>query len=354
MGLDYYKVLGLKKGASPTDVKKAYHQLALKYHPDKNPNNKEEAEKKFKEVSEAYDVLSDEKKRQVYDQFGEEGLKGSMGGEGPGAAGGMPPGFHAFTPNGAGGGGAYKFDMGDATRIFSTFFGGGDPFSSGDPFGGGGPGLHRMFRGFGGGRGMTMNMGGMDGFAGDDDDMSQQASGGPPPMEFTFACSLEELATGCVKKFNVTRTMLDGRENKKLFEINVEPGWKKGTKIRFERDGGVVSGHHGQLADLVFILDEKPHPRFVRAGADLRYKATIGLRDALLGTTLSVPTLDGRTLSVPLQGPSSSGRLVRVGGEGLLDRKSKTKGSLIVEVDVRFPTKLTDDQRRLVEQCQFQ
>lgn len=330
MGVDYYAILGLTRTASAQDIKKAYHQLALKYHPDKNTDNREFAEKKFKEVSEAYDVLSDPKKKDVYDKFGEEGLKGGVGG---GGEGGMPGGFQSYT-----------FNMNNAQDIFKQFFGSSDPFSANDPFGGGG-GLHRLFRGFGGG---SDNVFGFEsnGFGG--------PSGGPPPVEFTFACTLEELAQGCVKKFNVSRKMPNGQEEKKLFEVKVEPGYKKGTKIRFANDGGVVEGYPpNQMADMVFVLDEKPHPRFRRNGSDLYYKATISLKQALLGTTIDVVTLSGKTVTVPVNGISCNGRKLQVSGEGMPDRKTRSNGNLIVEINVSMPSSLNSTDRKLIEQCTF-
>lgn len=124
MGKDYYKALGIQKGASDDDIKKAYRKMALKYHPDKN--KAPGAEEKFKEIAEAYDVLSDPKKREIYDKYGEEGLKGGLGGDGGhGGHGGAFPG----------GGYHYTF-TGDPRKIFSQFFGGEDPFAA--FFGGGG------------------------------------------------------------------------------------------------------------------------------------------------------------------------------------------------------------------------
>lgn len=334
MGVDYYKILGLERNATPTEIKKAYHQLALKYHPDKNPNNRDEAEKKFKQVSEAYDVLSDEKKKAVYDQFGEEGLKRERD---TGSASGF----------GGGGGPGYSFNQADATRIFQQFFGSADPFSGGAAAfgsGGGGPGFHRFFQGFG-----SNGFGSFSGFA----DSPETSPGGEiPPVEYTFACTLEEIATGCTKKFNVARKLPGGKEDTKQFEVKVEPGYKKGTKIRFEGEGGVRQGYpQNQQADMVFIMDEKPHPRFERNDADLKYKVKLSLKEALLGTTVNVTTLDGRVLPVPINGTSSVGRKLRLAGEGLYNRKTKEKGYLYVEVSsIELPQTLTPAQKRAIEE----
>ena len=339
MGIDYYKVLGLTKDATPTQLKKAYHQLALKFHPDKNQGDAE-AEKKFKQVSEAYDVLSDEQKKKIYDTYGEEGLKGGVPPEG--ATGGGFPGGAGRGMGGMPGGATYTFTSGDASNIFKQFFGSSDPFSGGageGGFGGGGPGLHHVFRGFGGPQGYA-------------DFGSPEASpySEVPPMEYTFACTLEEIFTGCTKKFNVERT-INGAADKKQFEVQVLPGYKKGTKVRFAKDGGQVQGYNpSQSADLVFVLDEKPHPRFQRDGANLKTTITINLKQALLGTTVEVKGIDGKSISLPLAGVTNNGRKLKVSGEGLLDRKTNHRGDLFVEFKVQMPTSLDDKTKALVEQ----
>lgn len=343
MGVDYYKILGVGRDATANQIKKAYHQLALKYHPDKNPNNRDEAEAKFKQVSEAFDVLSDEKKKAIYDKYGEEGLKGGMpeaAASGAGA-GGFPGGFSA---GGFPGGAHYTFSSGDASRIFEQFFGSSDPFAGGEAFGGGGPGLHRIFRGFGGPQGFAS------GFGSPEASPPQEV----PPVEFTFACTLEEINTGCVKKFAVERTLPGGAKDKKVFEVKVEPGFKKGTKIRFEKEGGVVEGYPPNIqADMVFVLDEKPHTRFVRNGADVKTTVKVDLKKALLGTTLSIQSIDGRQLNLPLTGVTAHGRELRVSGEGLPDRKSGRRGDLYVAVHVLMPKSIDDATKKLVEQCNF-
>ena len=332
MGIDYYKVLGVAKDATASQIKKAYHQMALKFHPDKNPDNAE-AEKKFKQASEAYDVLSDEEKKKIYDTYGEEGLKGGVPPEG--GAGGMPGGFSK-------GGGGYTFTGSDANNIFKQFFGSSDPFAGGSTkgnFGGGGDGLHHIFRGFGGPQGFA-------------DFGSPETSpySEVPPMEYTFSCTLEEIHSGCTKKFNVERT-INGTVDKKQFEVQVQSGYKKGTKVRFEKEGGQVQGYNpSQSADLVFVLDEKPHPRFQRDGANLKTTVQINLKQALLGTTVTVYGIDGKAISLPLTGVTNNGRKLKVSGEGLMDRKLNKRGDLFVEFQVDMPKTLDDKTRGLVEQ----
>lgn len=142
MGRDYYEVLGVGKNASDDELKKAYRKLALKWHPDKNQGNQEEASRRFKEISEAYDVLSDPEKKKIYDMYGEEALKTGVPPPGtpPGAEG---AGFAGFGPGGAGGG--YRMDEETARKIFESFFGGG--LGGSFSFGGGGPGGARIFTG---------------------------------------------------------------------------------------------------------------------------------------------------------------------------------------------------------------
>jgi len=350
VGKNYYEILGVPRDASLSQIKKAYHMLALKYHPDKNPDNRDDAENKFKEVSEAYDVLSDEKKKAVYDRFGEAGLKGGAPGGGgmgrdpddDGSAGmGGFPGMGGFSSGG--------FTNADAARVFSSFFGSNDPFSGGGMQWGsaqGGAGLHSIFENFGMGRGGGFSFGDMGGGR-----TSPGASHAPPPVEFGYACTLEEICNGTTKKFKVTRDLPNGGKDPKTFEIEVKPGYKAGTKISFEREGGYVAGYN-QNADLIFVLEEKPHPHFRRDGADLHYKHSIELRDALLGTVINAPTLSGKTVPVTLNGVTQTGKKFRIRGEGMPDRKNNgARGDLYVEVVVKLPAKLTDEQRQLVERA---
>jgi len=212
MGKDYYKILGVEKNASAEDIKKAYRKLALKWHPDRNPNNKEEAENKFKDIGEAYSVLSDTRKKQIYDQLGEEGLKGQSSGFGGG------------------------FSFMNAEDIFKQFFGDENPFPA---FGG--SGKHGAFQ-FGGGF-PNMGFGDMGGFSFggvNNNNMQEMQPKQSPPTETTLSFSLEELYNGLTKKMKISRKRLtpDGHstyDDTKIVEINVKPGWKAGTKITFQK-----------------------------------------------------------------------------------------------------------------------
>jgi len=356
MGKDYYKILDVPRNATEEEIKKAYKKQALKWHPDRNPNNKNVAEERFKEIAEAYEVLHDPKKKEIYDQYGEEGLKGGAGPEGPfaGAAGGFP---------GGGGGRAYSFRYtpGNAEDIFSQFFGGRNPFFTGAGGGAGGGGSGMRFASMGGMGGMGGGMGG-GGDEADEEDVFAQFAGGPraasssgggvrkaPPIKRTLACTLEELYTGTTKRMKITRTITDpsGKsiQAEKILTIEVKKGWKAGTKVTFPEEGDERPGV--RPADIVFVLEEKPHPRFKREGDDLVYTASVSLRDALCGGVVELLTLDNRTLRVPfteIVTPQSQ-KVVR--GEGMpLQKQPDQRGDLYIKFNVVFPSHLSEEQKR--------
>ena len=276
MGKDYYKILNIQKGASEEDIKKAYRKLALKYHPDKN--KEAGAEEKFKEVAEAYEILSDPKKKEIFDKYGEEGLK--MGNGGGGGGGGPGAGFSHGPP----GGFAYTWS-GDPNETFRMFFGNSNPFAAffDDDEEAGGPGgfggFPNMFRGFGqpgfGGPGVAGAMGGGGSAAG-------KKKSQDPPIYHDLLVSLEDIATGTTKKMKISRKVLgpDGRstyQEDKVLTIDIKPGWKAGTKITFPREGD--QSPNTIPADIVFIIKDKTHLYFKRDGADLIYTAKISLRE---------------------------------------------------------------------------
>ncbi|KAG1944782.1 dnaJ subfamily B [Pimephales promelas] len=260
MGKDYYSVLGIQKGASDDAIKKAYRKQALKYHPDKNKSPS--AEEKFKEIAEAYDVLSDPKKKDIYDRFGEEGLKGGV-------------------PGGGGGGSNFTYTFqGDPHAMFSEFFGGRSPFE------------HMFGRNGGMDEGMdtddpfaSFGMGGMGGFP---RSFNTQGSGGrlvkkqDPPVTHDLRVSLEEVFTGCTKKMKISRKRLnpDGRTTRtedKILTVEVKKGWKEGTKVTFPKEGDETATNIP--ADVVFVVKDKPHPVYRRDGSDIIYPAKITLKE---------------------------------------------------------------------------
>lgn len=272
MGKDYYKILGVSRDATEEQIKKGYRKMALKYHPDKNksPN----AEEKFKEISEAYDVLSDKDKKVVYDKYGEEGLKAGGGSGGPG--------YHSYS---------YQ---GDPRQTFRMFFGDENPFDSFFSFGGpsgsrqtftfSGPGGQEHmetddddpFASFGRPSGFS-NIGGMGGGM---HRKRQQDSAVVKDLQV----SLEDIHKGTTKKLKITRRVLnpDGRTTRtedKILTIDIKPGWKAGTKITFPKEGDQTPNN--VPADIVFVIKDKPHPVFARDGSDIKYKATISLKQVI-------------------------------------------------------------------------
>ncbi|KAK1286954.1 hypothetical protein QJS10_CPB20g01875 [Acorus calamus] len=336
MGTDYYKVLQVDRNAKDDDLKKAYRKLAMKWHPDKNPNNKKEAEAKFKQISEAYDVLSDPQKRAVYDQYGEEGLKGQVPPPGAGGAGGGMPSYFSSGdgPN------MFRFNPRSADDIFAEFFG----YSS--PFGGGG-GAGRRFGGGMFGEDIFSSFGGEGASAGGGGGHFQ-ATRKASPIENTLPCSLEDLYKGTTKKMKISREIADASGRtvpvEEILTIVVKPGWKKGTKITFPEKGNEQPNIIP--ADLVFIIDEKPHSIFTREGNDLVTTQKITLLEALTGYTVNLTTLDGRTLTIPINLVIHPNYEEVVPKEGMLVPKDSSKrGNLRIKFQIRFPTRLTGEQK---------
>lgn len=358
MGKDYYGILGVSKSASEDEIKKAYRKMALKYHPDKNKSPG--AEEKFKEIAEAYDVLSDEKKKNIYDQYGEEGLKGGMGGGGG---------------SGAPGGGFQQYEFqGDPRHIFKTFFGGEDPFASmfGSSFShdGGHGGSHMFFSSHGPGSGgyeqmetddpfiQQMNNGrGFSQFQ----QMSHGGGGGSrkqrqdPTITHQLPVSLEDIFSGKTKKMKITRKVLnpDGQSTHledKVLSIDIKKGWKAGTKITFPREGDQLPNNIP--ADVVFVIKDKPHPVYTREGSNLKYKATITLKESLCGTTIHVPTIEGSHSRLSVNWVVKPGSTQILIGEGLpLPKQPSKRGDLIVEFDVKFPTQLNKATKDILRDC---
>ncbi|KAK9096418.1 hypothetical protein Sjap_021915 [Stephania japonica] len=286
MGVDYYNILKLSRNATEDDLKKSYRRLAMKWHPDKNQNNKKDAEAKFKQISEAYEVLSDPQKRTIYDQYGEEGLKGIP-----------PPGsFNNGSSDGS------KFNPRNAEDIFAEFFGSGK--------------------------------------------MPQPRK--PPPVETMLPCSLEELYSGSTRKMKISRNVTDiygqSIHESEILTIDVKPGWKNGTKITFPDKG---NEQPNQLpTDLVFVIDEKPHNLYKRDGNDLLLTYKVSLAEALTGATINLATLDGRNLTIPLTDIVKPGFELVITKEGMpIAKEPRKKGNLRIKFEVKFPSRLTSEQR---------
>nr|CAH7713738.1 unnamed protein product [Callosobruchus chinensis] len=333
MGKDYYKILGITKNATDDDIKKAYRKLALKYHPDKNKSA--EAEDRFKEVAEAYEVLSDKKKRDVYDSHGEEGLKGGI----PGGA-GSPFGNEGFT---------YTFH-GDPRATFAQFFGNTNPFQDFFAFDDEMDGFHQQqqkhqhHHPFGNIFQFSTSTPGGAGNC-----QVQQ----DPPIEHDLYIALEDIASGCTKTLRITRRVLrNGRLEKedKMLTIHVKPGWKAGTKVTFSKEGD--QGVDKIPADVVFTIRDKPHPLFKREGSDLKYTARLTLREALCGCVVNVPLLGGGKMSLDFSedviGPDMTKRIPR---QGLpFPKEPSRRGDLIVSFDIRFPESINKKHKKILSE----
>lgn len=311
MAEDYYQVLGVDKKATAEEIKKAYRKLAVKWHPDKNPNNKSASEEKFKKISEAYAVLSDPEKRQNYDNFGSAdqfrqqysqedifrgfdldeilrsfGFGGSRGG-----------GRTTFRTGrrGGGGGGYQEYD-----DPFSSIFGGGHQYAN----------------------------------------MPQKGQ----DAEYNLSVSLEESVMGADKKISLQM------ENR-IEDINVKipAGISSGKKLRLPGKGlaGINGGTNG---DLYLNINVLPHPIFARDGNDLYIEKTIRFTQAALGTTIDVPTLDGTTKRLKIAPGTQNNTKIRMKGFGVPGLKGAPKGDQYIKINVEVPKKLTDKQMKIIEQ----
>ncbi|MCS7082972.1 MAG: molecular chaperone DnaJ [Bacteroidetes bacterium] len=356
MPRDYYEILGVSRDASPEEIKRAYRQLALKYHPDRNPGDKE-AEERFKELAEAYAVLSDPEKRAQYDRYGHAGLRGA-------------PGW--------GEGGAFS-DISEILRQFSDVFGA-DFF--GDLFG-------------------TRATG--------------RASSGQTgsDLRIRLALSLEEIATGVEKRLRlrkyvrceacsgtgvrtgaraercptcqgmgqvrqITRSLFgqfvsiqpcpscqgegrlirdscpkcggEGRYRDEVtLEVRIPAGVAEGHYIplRGQGNAGIRGGPPG---DLIVVIEEKEHPLFTREGADLYYNLYLSFPDAALGTEVDIPQLTGPPVRIQIEPGTPPGKLLRIRGRGLPDVQGYGRGDLIVRVHLWVPQKLSSKERKLLEE----
>ncbi|MFN8243299.1 MAG: J domain-containing protein [Ferruginibacter sp.] len=296
---DYYKILGIDKKASQEDIKKAFRKLAVKYHPDKNPGNKE-AEDMFKLVNEANEVLGDPEKRKKYDTLGENWNQYQHTGQSP-----------------FGGGQSYHFE-GDL----------------GDIFGGGGSGFSDFFEAFfgGGKRSKQANRrnGGQAQYRGQD-------------FETEVTISLSEASEGASRLIQL--------ENEKI-RISTKPGAYDGQLLRIRGKGGKGSSeaHHG---DLYVRIRVAPHPDFERRGDDLYTTHTIGLYTAVLGGDSIIPTLAGK-VKIAIAPGTQNGKQIRIRGKGMPVYGTTQHGDLYVNIRVQIPEQLTPAQKALFEQLKNQ
>ncbi|KAF2128427.1 DNAJ heat shock family protein [Dothidotthia symphoricarpi CBS 119687] len=368
--MQLYDSLGVSASATQDEIKKAYRKAALKWHPDKNKDNPQAAEK-FKECSQAYEILSDPEKRKTYDQYGLEfilrgGVPPPEGAGGPGGnpfeagGGGFPFSGSAGMPGGArsfhfSSNGGHGFNFSNADDIFSEFLRG----SGGGGGGGGGDDDEFGFGGFGMG-GMPGGMGGTPRSKGARGPSGGRFAGGrraPEPevtvVEKPLAVSLEELFNGTSKKLKIKRKTYDQATGKqstqdRILEVPIKKGLKAGSKIKFSDVGDQVEGG---TQDLHFIVAEKSHPLFTREGDDIKRVIELDLKEALTGWRRTVQTIDGKQLSVGSGGPSGPTWTERYPNLGMpKSKKPNERGDFIVGVNIKFPTSLTSDQREKLRQ----
>lgn len=313
MAEDYYQVLGVDKKASADEIKKAYRKLAVKWHPDKNPNNKAAAEEKFKKISEAYAVLSDPKKREQYDTFGSaDQFRQQYSQEDIFRGFDLDEILRSFGFGGARGGGRTTFRTG--TRR------GGGYQDFDDPFAG-------IFGGMGGGGKQYANM----------PQKGQDA-------EYNLSVSLEESVFGADKKisFQLENHIED-------INVKIPAGISSGKKLRLPGKG--LAGYNGgPNGDLYLNINVIPHPIFARDGNDLYIEKTIKFTQAALGTSIDIPTLDGTTKRLKISPGTQNNTKIRMKGFGVPGLKGAGKGDQYVKINVEVPRKLTDRQIKIIEQ----
>ncbi|CAN6640831.1 protein Sis1p [Trichomonascus vanleenenianus] len=362
-----YDLLGVSTDADENQIKKGYRKAALKYHPDKPTGDTE----KFKQISEAFDILSNPEKRQLYDNFGLEaarrgGVMPEANGPQDGAAGAQFAGGNPFAAFGGGGGGGPG--GGARTFRFSTGPGGGGGFGTADAFNifsqfaesGGFEGEDDIFSMLGGGtrrRGApgASPFGGMGGMGGG---MPGGMPGGmgaaPSPqqlpksqVQIKLPVSLEDLAVGTTKKMKIKRRREHGIDEK-ILHVQIKPGWKAGTKITFANEGDLQP--NGTLQDVVFVIDEKPNETFTRNGDDLEQTLTLSLKEALTGFSRIVQTIDGKKLKVQHVRPTSPGHIIRYPNYGMpISKKPGHRGDMAIKIAVKFPDSLTPAQKEAIE-----
>jgi DnaJ-class molecular chaperone len=308
---DYYKILGVARNATEKDIKAAYRKLARKYHPDVNPGDKA-AEDKFKEIGEAYEVLSDPEKRRRYDQFGSGWVRGPQG---------VPPGWEVFRQGQrrAGPAGRRPGPGGAPTIDFETAAGDlGDFFES--LLGRGARGATRT---------ATRPRAGED-------------------LEQEVEVSFEEAYHGGLREFVIDVPDASGASTRERIEVKIPAGVRDGTRLRVAGKGhpGVNSGPRG---DLYLRIRLKPHERLERRGDDLYADIPVPLIDAVLGGEVEVATLSGRgTFRIPPE--TQNGKTFRLTGQGMPKMGGGGKGDFYARVKVILPDKLSDEERDLFEE----
>jgi curved DNA-binding protein len=288
-GKDYYNILGVSRSATERDIKQAYRKLARQHHPDVNPGDKS-AEEKFKQINEAYEVLSDKEKRRKYDKYGDQWQYADQ--------------FEKAQRQQQASG--WDFSQGGQRVYFSEEDVGGI--------------FDDLFRGFGTRAGRPQPRKGRD-------------------IEFPLEVTLEEAYSGTTRTLN----MADG----KRLEVKIPPGVKDGSRVRISGKG--AEGYGGAKGDLYLVTSVRPHRNFRRHGDDLYTDVSVPLTVAVLGGEVKVSTLKGSKLSLKIPPETQNGRTFRLKEQGMPNLGNSSKGDLLARVKVVLPTKLTDEEKELFQ-----
>lgn len=347
---DFYEILGVDRKAGDDEIKKAYRKLAIKFHPDKNPDDKQ-AEEKFKEAAEAYEVLSNPEKRQRYDQFGHAGMGGAAS-------------------SGYGGGG---MNMDDIFSQFGDIFGGAFGFNNGGQRGG-----RRMNRGSNlrikvklnlhdiangvekklkvqklvschtcngsGAKGNAYETCRVCGGSGVHTRLTQTILGAMQTQTTCGACQGE----GRIIKDKCSTCHGDGVERgEDTITLNIPAGVADGMQLSVSGKGNAAP-RGGINGDLIVLIEEEEHPELKRDGMNLFYDCYVNFVDATLGTTVEVPTIDAKA-KIKIDAGTQSGKVLRLKGKGLPDVNAYGKGDLLVNINVWTPQQLTSDEKKILE-----
>ena len=354
MSKDFYETLGVSKTASADEIKKAYRKLAMKYHPDQNKDNPE-AETKFKEVSEAYEILKDEQKRAAYDQFGAAAFDGSMGGGGPGGAGGFGGGF--------GGAGAFS-------DIFEDMFG---DFMGGGPRGGRGGAsrgsdlqytleisLEDAFKGKEANIKIPVNetcssCNGSGAESGSGSETCSTCDGAGRIRQQQGFFTIEKTCPTCQGQGTMIKDPCkacsgQGRVRKeKSLKVKIPPGVDTGRRIRLSGEGE-AGFRGGPKGDLYVLLAIKPHKFFKRDGANLYCRIPVPMTKAALGGDVKVPTVEGKSSSVKIPAGTQTGQQFRLRGKGMTMLQTESRGDLYIEIFVETPVNLNKKQKDMIKE----
>ena len=326
---DYYDILGVKRGATDAEIKSAYRKLAKKYHPDANPGDKD-AEQKFKDVGEAYAILSDPEKRKLYDTYGYAAFDGT-GGPAGGAGAGGSGGYHYYGGDGNGYQ-SFHFSGQDAEDLFRSMFG--------DMFGG-------SSRRYSGGSGF-----GGYGFGGFDDDVfgGRQASRQQSlDMTSSLTVSFRDAALGATKRIQLQDPSASGsKANLTTLEVKIPAGIEEGKKIRLRGRG--MAGAGGKKGDLLIEIHIDPDSEYTRDGLDLYTYAQIPYATAVLGGEAMLPTLYG-SVKCKIPAGIQSGNKIRLREKGIhTTGRTPKKGDEYVEIRIAVPRNISPEARKKLEE----